>query len=348
VGAGWVSWESRTAAQGDRQAASQGLATSPLGGAQRRFSAGSPGAFPLGALRMTLIRPDLARLVKIQLARWCERQGVPYQVLFPPEHLVAFAGRYSLPSLWPSLCVQQNDEKDIYATRGIKGLVDLGDGECQRVMSAFKDGVDVVATEETALRGLPALSVLIPSVHARACASLGIVSIELLDRYDAEAQRNVARIKERIRKMNAKLLRRDLSQREREASARSLADLNGIIGEVDSLNRRVSVLKTELSTTFAAGSAAPTAGKAAGLAKDLKGLLGEAFDLRQRGASKALAVMSCSIFDCSDKALSSLYFTPDDLKTWQLKEAIVRNALDLGAIARWMMSRVHVSVSVSV
>ena len=274
------------------------------------------------------VAPEVGRKAALVFARWMEARGVPYEVLFPPSHLANYACALSDPAIWSALTVQQNDEKDMQPARGLKGLCDLGDGACQRIVAEHCAAVAAVEAEEAALRKLPAADAMAQPAFAQT-ASVVREQLATLKVYDAKATGEVERLRARVKELEARQRKRTTLQKERERLARKVGDLNVLIGEVDSLHRRVMHLSHTLGTTFGRGVAPPDHAKAAGLAKDLKELLSEAFNLAHRPASKALAVMCCSVFDCSDKALSALYFTPDNLKTWQLREAIVRNALDM-------------------
>ena len=238
------------------------------------------------------------------------------------------AGCYDDPDLMPSLAVQQNDEKDLYITRGIKGLPDLGDGECQSVTVEHDEAVDTTAKLEAEMRALPAESTVdgtdYRTVH-HVLSSGGV----LLCRYRDQALELIKGTASNIKKLDKKARKRETTQKEREAIAKKTAFLNSQVGEVDSLNRRVSALVNDLVALPAVGTSPPTASRAAGLAKDVKEMIMEAFGFAYRYASKTLAVMSCSVFDCSSKALSSLAFTPDNLATWELKEIIMKNAIDM-------------------
>ena len=61
---------------------------------------------------------------------------------------------------------------------------------------------------------------------------------------------------------------------------------------------------------------------------DHRALLETGFGLANPPASKALATCLCSVFDCSPWTTGALFFTVDDAKTWQVREAVYRAMLD--------------------
>ena len=91
-------------------------------------------------LSRALVRAQVASI----LSAWARRQGLPVEVILPPDHLARFAGLYEAPKLWPSLVGIQHDEKDIFRVLGPAGLQDWGDGEAQRFMHELKRAEDAL------------------------------------------------------------------------------------------------------------------------------------------------------------------------------------------------------------
>ena len=102
---------------------------------------------------------------------WLVKQTVPWQVARPPSHLKPYAVLHD-PRLWPKLCIMQQDEKDMKTTRGVNGLPDMGDGETQRITSAFYDGYNAIESALEPLRKLPPQATLTLPIYAAARAAL--------------------------------------------------------------------------------------------------------------------------------------------------------------------------------
>ena len=84
--------------------------------------------------------------------RWSR---VPFWVFDVPQHLRAYAGRYSDPEKWPTLYGLQHDEKDMFRVVGRAGLQDWGDGDAQARLAALDAATGALAAAVAALRSLP-------------------------------------------------------------------------------------------------------------------------------------------------------------------------------------------------
>ena len=91
---------------------------------------------------------DAAAPTAANRERTLRAQGLPWQVCSPPAHLADAHGRYASPEVWSSLEITCHDEKDLKLMRG--WLVDLGDGECQRIFAAQNAAFDNDSTARQA------------------------------------------------------------------------------------------------------------------------------------------------------------------------------------------------------
>ena len=258
--------------------------------------------------------------------RWWGDRGLPVQLLWTPIHLRQWRGLYCAPSLWPTLVGLQHDEKDLFSQRGSKGLQDWGDDEAQRLTTQLEDALGILAARMALLQARSPHEML--DVQRLADSSSTLLShIGQLRRYsEAAALLNGQRDKQRLRLERKK--KRMTSVARCEGIERRIAEINGRCAEVVSFDDRTKALSAGVAALPAAPAAACTTTSMLALLGELKALLELGFALANAPASKMLAVCTKSVFDCSKHSVNSLYWTVDDAKTWQVREAVYRSIED--------------------
>ena len=97
--------------------------------------------------------PARSRLTR-EMSAGDRAEGLPVEFSNTPPHLQAALNAYDDASQWPSLSVLAHDEKDLQRQSG--WLVDLGDGEAQRILATNKQAHGATSTWLAAMRALPA------------------------------------------------------------------------------------------------------------------------------------------------------------------------------------------------
>jgi hypothetical protein len=266
--------------------------------------------------------PGLAYAVWSVVKAWLRRQGIPFEVLFPPAHLQTHSWRYADPVMWPSLYVLQHDEKDIKRVRG--ALQDWGDGEAARQYEQQQSAVDEAASALEEVRKLDADKVLTHAEFFAAMAPL-MEHMKTLTAYAQEATKLSARHQDHLKRLLRRKGRLSAASQSTERLSRHIGFLNEQLSEIQQFERHVQSLDDGI---VASRQAEAKAGALADLLSDLKKLLPQGLKLSTVPASKVLAVINSSIFDISEHAVAALYFTADDAKTWQIREAVIRTMKD--------------------
>ena len=104
--------------------------------------------------RLNVINWVLGRQLGPIMRRWMRRDGIPEQVVFPPEHCRKLAGIYADEDLWPKLYGMQHDEKDIFRKVGTGGVQDWGDGVAQELLNEQERLCALLAAEGAELKKL--------------------------------------------------------------------------------------------------------------------------------------------------------------------------------------------------
>ena len=261
-------------------------------------------------------------LAAIRVVRRWSR--VPSWVFDVPQHLRAYAGRYSDPEMWPTLYGLQHDEKDVFRVVGRAGLQDWGDGDAQTRLAALDAAAGALAAAVAALRSLAPDASLDQASYLDARRMVQ-QQLQLLQEYAAAAVSSVAALDAKAAKLRSKLSKLTAGE------AKQIERLNKYLAFISARSAEVSSFTTHRS----AGEALPPAPAAAHTAASLTTMLGDhralletGFGLANPPASKALATCLCSVFDCSPWTTGALFFTVDDAKTWQVREAVYRAMLD--------------------
>ena len=146
----------------------------------------------------------------------------------------------------------------------------------------------------------------------------------MLAGYRQSAQATSAHWAKRVAALQALLRKHGAAHKDYERRVRSMGSLNSLIADVQAFDRRTAAwaaLVQQLpAPPAAAGAALPTTSAIASLLVDDKELLERGLALGNAPCSKAMAFMASSVLDLSGSSLASLCFTPDQLKTWQLRE----------------------------
>jgi outer membrane murein-binding lipoprotein Lpp len=278
---------------------------------------------PALALRLGL---DGARLLRL----WLAASGIPEWLVFVPSHLAAYAGRYSDPDLWPSLYGLQHDEKDMFRVVGRAGLQDWGDGDCQERLAALDAATDDLGEVAKALRAAVPGDL---AAYGEARRTLQ-QTLALLRQYAAVADASIEQLNAKVAALRAKLAKLAMDAvKQRERLSKHLTFLAVRSSEVSSFSIHVATHGSDVDALPAAPAAAHTAARLGTMLDDQKGLLETGFGLANAPASKVLATCLCSVFDCSPWTTGALFFTVDDAKTWQIREAVYRailSAIDVG------------------
>ena len=273
--------------------------------------------------------PDAKALSRWQLPcaallvvrRWCETRGhIPWELLCIPTHLQPHANKLKKSEMLHVLSFAQHDEKDIFRTRGVDGLPDFGDGETQGLEDEYRGAVAAVELAMVPLRSLPPRAVLSAADFAAAAAALRAAA-PLLDKYMRDAMARVPQ-----RETHAAKLRKRAADKPAQAArlAKHILFLTEQIAEAATCQRRMTAWAADVAALPATPAAEHTSSVLLDLLKDHQSLLKEAFSLAQQPASKALAVIFTSAFQSPAWTLGSLFFTVDETKTWEMREAVHR------------------------
>ena len=262
------------------------------------------------------------------LKAWARANGIPEQVLFPPPHLARYAGMYGSSECWQSLIGVQHDEKDIYRTEGAGGIQDWGDGNAQQLLDRLATTRAAVATGLKELRRLPAGAQLDLAQYTPRAAEL-CNALKLLQEYQEAVDGRITLVEAKTTKLIAKQGRLGAGQAAQHASIDKYVSFNrDWCGRVSSVKARTAALRGAVSALPATPQYEHSSTFMAPLFEDADVLLEKAFALSQVPASKLLAVVYASIFQCSPWCVGSIYFTVDDAKVWQIREAVYRSMVD--------------------
>ena len=266
--------------------------------------------------------------VVVELKKYLSRRGLPAEVLFPPPHLVKHHDDLSDPELWPTLFGVQHDEKDSYRVDGPAGIQDWGDGEAQQVLD------ELAASQRAIDESLQKLKQLSLNLAPDAAAYSPVLTVlkaqqSLSARYLNLSAKRVAVVEGRTAKLRA------WHMKLAAGSAAQHARLEKNIAWNQSWLAKVLTLKVRAATwdaAFAALPAVPTVGQTPAslinLLDDMKAIVEKGFELSRAPASKLLAVIYASVFECDATAVGSIAFTVDEAKIWQIREAVNRSLGD--------------------
>ena len=133
--------------------------------------------------------------------RWSR---VPSWVFDVPQHLRAYAGRYSDPEMWPTLYGLQHDEKDVFRVVGRAGLQDWGDGDAQARLASLDVATGALTAAVAALRSLAPDTMLDQASYLDALRVLQ-QQLALLQEYAAAAVSSVAALDAKAAQLRSKL-----------------------------------------------------------------------------------------------------------------------------------------------
>ena len=254
---------------------------------------------------------------------WLRQQGVPHEVLLVPPHLVHYKGHYRNHELWPHMYILSHDEKDMKRMKG--SLQDWGDGEAQAAYAAKGQALHDLAKILADLRSLNQQSTPSAADFMRAKSLLQGSHAETLKEYCVMATVLVVRHDEHGQRLQRRQARLGAAKAEQSARlGKHIEFLNAQVAEIQQLLRHSAGLSASVAALPAAPMAHSTVAELASLVSDMRKLIEYGFDLAHVAASKALAMCFSSVFDMSPNAVGALYFTSDDAKTWQMREAVLR------------------------
>ena len=213
-----------------------------------------------------------------------------------------------------------HDEKDMKRMPG--WLVDLGDGKTQQILDEYNAHVDAAKKLLVEFRALVAQSSTPADEYGRAIDVLTDAAL-VLAKYRKQAMRSIPKWVARTQKLEKLKTKVGPAHKDFEKHAKSIGVLNSLIAEVQSFDRRavgLDALIKQLPALAALPAAPQTASSMSALLHDIVELLLRGLELGHAPASKALAFINTSLLDVSSSSVSSLFFTPDELKTWQVRE----------------------------
>ena len=243
---------------------------------------------------------------------WSARRGIPWFTIVVPPHLSAFAGIFYDPDLWDRLIGMQHDEKDIYRQVGVKGLLDWGDGEAKSKIDELEAANSSVTQAVGNLRKLAPLAAADQS-HYQAVIDELRDRLAQLRRYGAEAAERGKRLAAKATQARAKFNKLVAGETTKMTSLRNQIELcEGLVKAISSNKDSIDQLAADV--TSASSSTRTTRHTASALIELLERaqkLLGAAFDLANSPASKVLAMVSCSLFNCDAWTVAATYIFPD-------------------------------------